>query len=96
MPEAAARIWAAAGFEVQGLFVWFPRCPATYVTAFTREMFKWFGWLDLWGKTPFDMGLRDEDEIDPRYEPAMTILKAEFQRLEREELDHIKKQAGEQ
>jgi hypothetical protein len=33
-----------------------------------------FGWLETWGKTPLDFGLRP-DEVDPGYEEAMLVLK---------------------
>lgn len=74
--------------------VFLPRWPATYLDAWTARMLDWFTWLDVWGKTPLDLGLTPEerDELDPRYPLAMKLLKREFSRLERERLDELKKE----
>ncbi|HET7276129.1 MAG TPA: hypothetical protein VFI91_13250 [Longimicrobiaceae bacterium] len=33
-----------------------------------------FGWLEIWGKTPLDLGLAP-DQLDPAYEEAMMVIK---------------------
>lgn len=34
-----------------------------------------FGWLEVWQKTPMNLGL-SRDELDPAYEEAMLRLKS--------------------
>lgn len=69
--------------------MWLPRCPASYITAFTNEMLEAFLWLDVWGKTPIDLG-GDIDDLDPRYFPAMRLLKQQFVRQERERIEKLR------
>lgn len=95
LPEYGAKLFAAAGHEVMGGVVWMRRCPAAVVSHFSRRMLEWFAWLDLWGKGPHDVGYRgDHEGIDPRYYAAMTVLKREYSRIEREEFEKIKANAG--
>lgn len=78
-----------------GGVVWFRRCPAGLVTRLTRQMLEWYAWLDLWHKGPHDVGYRgDHDAVDPRYYGAMTVLKREYSRIEREEIERIKANPG--
>lgn len=70
--------------------VWFPRCPAAYLTRFTAGMLAWYFWLSEWGKSPLDFGLAPDD-LDPRYMPAMQVLRREMARVEREDLDRLRK-----
>lgn len=73
--------------------MWFPQCPLSYVTSFTATMLSWYVWLSEWGKTPMDFGARPE-EVDPRYAPAMQLLRRERVRVEQEELERIRKEGG--
>lgn len=92
LPERAAELFGRNGFRVMGGVGFFPRCPAALVSPFTGMMLEWFLWLQNWNKTPFDVGFSpgSGQEIDPRYFPAMNILKREMNRIEREELDAAK------
>ncbi len=88
LPESAAELFGRNGFKTMGGVVFFPRCPAGYISPFTLLMLEWFLWLQNWSKTPFDIGFSSGtgEEIDPRYFAAMRILKRESNRIEREEL----------
>lgn len=92
LPESGAELLGVAGYEVMGGVVWFRRCPAAVVSPFTRQALEWYLWLDLWHKGPHDLGFRGgHEEIDPRYWAAMAVLKREYSRIEREEIDKITK-----
>lgn len=92
MAEAAAALFRGRA-EVQGGVVFFRRCPAGQVTRFSHAMLRWFMWLDQWGVTPFQLGATAED-LDPRFYPAMELLKVETERVKAEELERIRSQSN--
>ena len=93
MPDRGVRLWRAAGFRTSGDVVWMARCPASYVTPFTEDMLTWYLWLNEWHKTPFDFGATPE-ELDHRYALAMAVLRREGARVEKEEMERVRKESG--
>lgn len=91
LPERGLELWRRAGARAAGDVAWLPRCPVSYLTPFTLLMVSWHLWLAEWGKTPLDFGC-PPDELDPRYQIAMAVLKRESARVEREELERIKRE----
>lgn len=91
LPDHGLAIWRGVGFRTSGDVVWFPRCPASYLTAFTAGMLRWFFWLNEWGKTPMDFGA-SPNELDPRYAPAMQVLRRETARVEKEEIERMRRE----
>ena len=94
LPESVAETFERCGLRRFGSVVLFPRCPASYVTAFTELMLEHFFFLRTWNKGPFELHPGWDGPLDPRFWPAMQVLQCELVRIEKEELDAIRDRGG--